>query len=211
MKRTLFIIAFAFVSIAILAQDMHVVPLPKPNKERGTSVMKALSDRQSCRTFADVKLRDQDLSDLLWAANGINRPETGKRTAPSGLNKQEIELFVIMKDGAYYYDYKSHLLLLVSTKDLRSEVAGRQEAYKEAPLFVLIVANMSLVGHNDERSRLYAGVDAGIVCQNINIFCSAVGLGTVPRATMESEVLRKELNLTPDHLLLMNNPIGYKK
>lgn len=211
MKRNLFIIAFAFVSIAIMAQDMHVVPLPKPNKERGTSVMKALSDRQSCRTFADVKLRDQDLSDLLWAANGINRPETGKRTAPSGLNKQEIELFVIMKDGAYYYDYKSHLLLLVSTKDLRSEVAGRQEAYKEAPLFVLIVANMSLVGHNDERSRLYAGVDAGIVCQNINIFCSAVGLGTVPRATMESEVLRKELNLTPDHLLLMNNPIGYKK
>ena len=211
MKRNLFIIAFAFVSIAILAQDMHVVPLPKPNKERGTSVMKALSNRQSCRTFADVKLRDQDLSDLLWAANGINRPETGKRTAPSGLNKQEIELFVIMKDGAYYYDYKSHLLLLVSTKDLRSEVAGRQEAYKEAPLFVLIVANMSLVGHNDERSRLYAGVDAGIVCQNINIFCSAVGLGTVPRATMESEVLRKELNLTPDHLLLMNNPIGYKK
>ena len=79
MKRNLFIIAFAFVSIAIMAQDMHVVPLPKPNKERGTSVMKALSDRQSCRTFADVKLRDQDLSDLLWAANGINRPETGKR------------------------------------------------------------------------------------------------------------------------------------
>ncbi len=211
MKRNLFIITFTFATIAMLAQDMQVIPLPKPNKERGTSVMKALSDRQSSRTFADVKLRDQDLSDLLWAANGINRPESGKRTAPSGLNKQEIELFVIMKDGAYYYDYKSHLLMLVSAKDLRSEVAGRQEAFKEAPLFVLIVANMALVGHNDERSRLYAGVDAGIVCQNINIFCSAVGLGTVPRATMESEKLRKELNLTPDHLLLMNNPVGYRK
>ena len=193
-------------------KELNVIKLNEPDKTRGSSVMKALNDRQTIREYSPESLRPQDLSDLLWAANGINRPD-GKRTAPSARNLQEVEMYVVFPEGAYWYDYKRHALVLVATGDYRRAVAGSQDFAATAPMSIVLAADMTKYGENmnSENSKLMAAVDVGIVCQNINIACAGLGLATVPRGTMDHAALRTALKLADTHLLLMNNPVGYPK
>jgi hypothetical protein len=107
------------------AQESNTIKLNEPNKKRGLPVMEALSVRASVRDWSDKELSLQDLSDLLWAANGINRPESGKRTAASAMNAQDIDIYVFMKDGAYLYDPKQHALIPRLGGDRRVEITAR--------------------------------------------------------------------------------------
>ena len=116
MRKVQLLLVCLVLSVAASAAD-KVVKLPKPNLNRAGTVMKALSERQSTREYASKALSLADLSDLLWAANGINRPESGKRTAPSALNKQDVDVYVILPEGSYVYDAKNHQLNLVSEGD----------------------------------------------------------------------------------------------
>ena len=125
MRKLSFIFASLLLVVTMYAQDLKAIKLSSPDKNRGSSVMKALSDRHSDREYAAKELSLQDLSDLLWAANGINRPD-GKRTAPSALNKQDIDIYVIMKEGAYLYDAKANNLQPIAKGDHRAAVAGSQ-------------------------------------------------------------------------------------
>jgi len=186
------------------------IKLNAPNKSRGTTVMKALSERHSVRDFSSKELSLQDLSDLLWAANGINRSD-GKRTAPSAMNKQDVDIYVIMKSGAYLYDAKNQALKPVVSKDLRGDVAGGQDFVKAAPVSLVLVSDISRFGSmaSKEMNTIMGAVDVGTVCQNINLFCAATGLITVPRASMEKEALKQSLKLTDNQILIMNNPVGY--
>ena len=210
MRKVSFILTVLLFITAMHAQDLKKIQLNNPDKNRGSSVMKALSDRRSDRAYADKALSLQDLSDLLWAANGINRPD-GKRTAPSALNKQDIDIYVIMKEGAYLYDAKSNSLQPVAKGDHRGAVAGGQDFVKTAPVSLVLVSDLSRFGKITDHVKLMAAVDAGCVSQNINIFCSAVGLATVPRASMDMNALKQILKLTENQLPLMNNPVGYFK
>lgn len=211
MKRISFIIAAFFMLSTINAQDMKQIKLPAPNKTTGTTIMKALNDRHSERGYAATKLLPQDLSNLLWAANGLNRPD-GKRTAPSCRNFREVNVYVITSEGAYLYDAKAHALSLLTEGDYRGAVAGGQDFVKSAPLCIVLAADLTPFGKNiDENAKLMASVDVGIVCQNINLACSGLGLATVPRATMDKTTLKKVLKLKDTELLLMNNPVGYPK
>ena len=194
----------------IEAKDLSVIKLNTPDKTRGSAIMKALNDRQSIREYKSDPLRLQDLSDLLWAANGINRPD-GKRTAPSCRDFRDVEIFVVLSMGAYHYDVTEHALNLVTAGDFRGAVAAGQAFAKEAPLCIVLVADMSKYGNMSENSKLMAAIDVGIVCQNINVACAGLGLATVPRGTMDQAALRTALKLTDQHLLLMNNPVGYPK
>jgi len=188
------------------------IKLNAPDKTRGTVFMKTIQERQSSREFSAKELSLQDLSDLLWTANGINRPESGKRTAPSALNKQEIDIYVLFPSGAYRYDAGTHTLKLVTTGDHRAAVAGQQDFVLQAPVSLVLVADLSRFDmENSEQLRLMAAVDAGIVSQNINLFCAATGLATVPRASMDKEQLKRVLQLKDTQLPLMNNPVGYTK
>lgn len=209
-----FFIALTTLCITIAgmnAQDLEDIKLNAPDKTRGTAVMKALSDRKSVREFDTKDLSLQDLSDLLWAANGINRPD-GKRTAPTAKNCQEIDVYVINKNGAYLYDPSANILTVVAKGDFRKSIASQQDYVLQAPVCIVLVANLEKLGDpSQENTRLMAAVDAGIVCQNINIFCSAVGLSTVPRAWMVKDELKKALNLSDTQFLMMNNPVGYPK
>lgn len=175
--------------------------------KRGLPVMAALEERHSTREYAEKKLKLQDLSDLLWAAVGINRPESGKRTAPSAMNRQEIEVFVCLPEGVYCYDAKKHVLQPVAKGDYRPAVAGGQDFVKRAPVCLVIVADVSLF----KGEILMPAVDAGIVSQNISLFCAATGLVTVPRASMDHEQLKKVLKLREGQRPLMNHPVGYGK
>lgn len=195
----------------LYSQELQDIQLKGPDKSRGKAVMKALADRNSVREYDTKEISLQDLSDLLWAANGVNRPD-GKRTAPSAMNRQEIDVYVIDKNGAYLYDASAHILKGIAKGDHRKAVAGGQDFVTTAPLSIVLVANLEKLGDaTKEQTRLIAAMDAGIVCQNINIFCAAVGLETVPRATMAHDELKKILKLSDTQLLTLNNPVGYPK
>lgn len=210
--RAIFVtlLTLALCGSAIAEDDLQVIPLSKPNLEKGSSLMKALSVRSSQREFAKEMLSREDLSDLLWAANGINRPDKEGRTAPSALNKQEIDIYVAMEEGTYYYNYKENILILKSSKDLRPAIAAQQAYVADAPVILLMVGNLTKVGKRTEKSETMVAIDAGIVCQNINIFCASRNLATVPRASMEVDTIKRELQLDENQLVLLNNPVGYK-
>jgi SagB-type dehydrogenase family enzyme len=127
------------------------------------------------------------------------------------MNRQDVDVYVIMKSGAYLYDANNNILKLVAEGDFREYVAGRQTSVKDAPVSLVLVSDLSRFGKSDDKTKLFAAVDVGTVCQNINVFCAATGLATVPRASMDEDKLKEVLKLTDNQLLLMNNPVGYKK
>ena len=191
------------------AQTLSPIQLKAPEKKAGLSVMETLANRHSTREFSNKKLTLQELSNLLWAANGINRPVKGMRTAPSAMNAQEVDVYVCMEEGAFLYDAKSNQLQPVIQEDLRGLVGGKQAFVINAPVVLLMVSDLSkLPGGNSEQTKLMAAIDAGIVSQNISIACSGLGLITVPRASMDKEALAQKLKLKSTQLLLMNNPVG---
>ena len=136
MKRTLCVMAFVAWAVSIIFMDagfgeeVKLVLLPAPQVEGGRPLMQVLKDRQSSRSFSQEKLSAQLLSNLLWAAFGINRQETGKRTAPSAVNWQEIDIYVTTADGLYLYDAKSHALKLILSEDIRA-LTGKQDFVKK--------------------------------------------------------------------------------
>ncbi len=212
MKKLTITIALFVLVLNISAQDGDNIRLNPPDLSGRMNVMEAFQNRQSASEFDTEKLNLQDLSDLLWAANGINRPDNGKRTAPSAINAQDIDIYVIMESGAYLYDASKLLLKLVTPKDLRKLAAGRQENMAKAPLICLLVSDISKFTRGSDSLKLaWAGMDAGIVSQNISIYCAGAGLSTRPRATMDSRGLRDALKLTENQYPLLNNPVSYKK
>ncbi len=209
MKRILTLGLGLAMTATVAAQD-KVIALTAPDMARPATLMQALSSRHSDRTFAPGALKPADLSDLLWAANGINRPAEGKRTAPSAMNRQEVDIYVATAEGAYRYDAAGQRLVLVTDRDLRPAVAAGQDFAATAPVCLILVADLSKLGDaSSERTRLMGAADVGIVSQNVSLFCAAAGLSTVPRATMDTAALREALGLSEAQLPVLNHPVGY--
>ena len=191
---------FAFAQEPQKNPEAKTITLKEPQLNKGLNLMQALKERKSVREFSDKEIDLQTLSNLLWAANGINRPD-GKKTAPSAMNRQEIEIYVCQKDGAYYYDAEQNILMQVSKGDCR---------LKQAPITLVLVSNNNLPpdipGVKD-----WGFIDAGIVSQNISLFASAMGLATVPQSSMPREDFTKILKLEKGFELVLNHPIGYPK
>lgn len=212
MKPISIILFVSLIVSTMNAQTLTEIPLNTPDRSRGTNVMKAFANRHSDREFSTKELSKQDLSDLLWAANGVNRPSDGKRTAPSALNKQDIDIYVFTAKGVYLYEATKHLLKPIASGDHRDAVAGGQDFVRTAPVCLVFVSDLSRFGRAaDERVKLMAAMDAGIVSQNVNLFCAGMGLSTVPRASMDTAALKRLLKLSETQLPLMNNPVGYPK
>ena len=210
MKRTLLLISLLILTSSMFAQSTKSLLLNPPDTTRGLPFMKAMSLRASASDWDSTDLDLQDLSDLLWAANGINRPETGKRTAPSAHNAQDIDLYVSMKSGIYLYDAKKHLLELVDDMDCRTLIAESQQAVASAPVICVLVSDISRFEVGEDAEKLFwAAADAGIVSQNISIFCASVGLATRPRASMDLQKLRQILKLKDSQHMLLNHPVSY--
>jgi nitroreductase len=212
MKKIIIHILLVVMTGSLCAQGTKTIILSPPDKERGLPFMEAMSLRASVTKFDATPLKLQDLSDLLWPANGINRPYEGKRTAPSAMNAQDIDIYVLMESAIYLYDAKQNLLKHVVDGDHRMLVAGRQVEVAEAPVICLLVSDISRFRAGEDSLKLvWAAMDAGIVSQNINIFCAATGLTTRPRATMDQEKLREILELKDSQYLMLNNPVSYRK
>lgn len=201
----------------VMAQTGEEIKLPSPDLDRSTAnVMKALAERRSVRECSDKELASQDLSDVLWAANGINRKD-GRRTAPSSLNVQDIDIYAFTAKGVYLYQPKTHSLKTIATGDHRRVMAGppsparSQDYVINFPLILLYVSDLSRIKSTGEQARLTAAMDAAFVSENVNLFCAGAGLCTVTRASMERSAIVKLLNLHANQLPLLNNAVGYPK
>lgn len=185
-----------------------VMSLPPPRADGGLPLMQALARRQSQRAFSPEPLDDATLSDLLWAAAGVNRPELGGRTAPSAMNAQEIVLYAAMPQGLYRYDPVGHALQRVAASDVRA-VTGYQDFVEVAALDLIYVADhgrMSLIGAG-QRSA-YAFAAAGAMSQNVYLACASMGLATVVRAWFDRDALTQAMHLGTDEQVLLAQTVG---
>ncbi len=209
MKKIITMCALATQALFIQAQDIQL-PAPDMNQESKT-LIETLRTRHSVREYSTKELTAQQISNLCWAACGQTRDDN-HITAPSAMNRQEIRLFVFTKEGVYEYITKQNLLQQKATGDHRSLVAGTpqrsQDFVLNAPISLVMVMDLDKFGQKNEHSLLMTSVDAGIVCQNINLYCEATGLATVPRASMDTKGIQELLGLNENQIPVMNNPVG---
>lgn len=179
------------------AYALEPIKLKEPNLARGKSLMESLSQRKSVRNFKKETLSHEDLSDLLWAANGVSRPD-GRRTAPSAMNKQDIQMYVVMEDGTYFYNHKTHTLEPVSSGDHRQKIRGSIPAI-----------NIVLVAEDGEAP--FAAINAGYVSQNIYLACTALDMATVAAAGLDEQAYIKACGLKTPQKAIIHHPVGYAK
>ena len=211
LKTTICAIGMAMVTLVSWAPaaDLADIALPPPRTEGGKPLMQALNDRQTSRAFSTKPLPNQMLADLLWAAYGVNRPDSGKRTAPSARNWQEVDVYAVLEQGAYLYDAKANALRAIADGDLR-KLTGPQAFVGAAPLNLVYVADTArMAGSAPEDQALYSGADVGFISQNVYLFCASEGLATVVRGMVDREALAKALNLPEEKKIILAQTVGY--
>lgn len=188
-----------------MAQDIQ---LPKPNTKGGMPLYEALSNRQTNREFSDKELTEQQLSDLLWCANGENRKD-GKRTAPSARNAQEIDIYVFNQKGVFLYIPEKNLLQMVIPEDMREGMSGHGgKMIMSAPVTLLYFANYDKMKGFDEAGReFYGATDAGFVSQNVYLYCAANKLNTVVMGAIDRNKIMEFMKVNGKPVLAQ--PIGY--
>jgi len=193
-----------------LAQKLEPVQLPAPQTDIGRPLMQVLKDRSSTRGFSGEKLPAQVLSDLLWAAFGVNRPDSGKRTAPSAMNWQEMDIYVATADGLYVYDANRNQLNPVLRDDVRAQT-GTQSFVKDAPLDLVYVADLAKTRGDSTERDMYVAADAGFIAENVYLFCASEKLATVVRGSIDKPALAKTLRLRADQRIILAQTVGYPK
>ncbi len=216
MKKTVLTISLMIVialcsALTAIAQDLKPISLPEPNMEGGKPLMQALKARSTSRDFSDKQISKQQLSDLLWAAFGVNRPETGKRTAPSAMNWQEIDLYVALAEGLFIYDAKGNTLLPVLAEDIRA-ATGIQAPAAAAPVNLVYVADFArMKGVSKDDKELYSAADTGFIAQNVYLYCASEGLATFVRGLIDKPALSATMKLRKDQKIILAQSIGFPK
>lgn len=196
--------------ILVPALAQQPLELPKPQTDGGRPLMQVLKDRKTTREFSGESLPPQVLSNLLWAAFGINRPD-GRRTAPSAHNWQEVDIYVATAGGTYLYEPKSHSLKPVLGEDIRKNT-GSQAFVADAPLNLVYVADYAKMGDASEADKVSSSAaDTGFIAQNVYLYCASEGLATVVRGTVDKAALLKLLKLRPEQHVTLAQTVGYPK
>jgi len=205
---TTIILIFGF-SLCVSAAE--VIKLPPPQLNSGKSLMQSLKERKSERSFAAKKLPVNVLANMLWAACGINRPDADKRTAPSAMNRQQIDVYVATSDGLFLYEAKGHSLKPITSQDIRA-LTGKQSFVAQAPVNLIYVADLKKMGNiGEEEKNFYAATDTGFISENVYLFCASEGLGTVVRGSIDKEVLAKAMKLGENQKIILAQSVGYPK
>ena len=206
-KKTLVLLASLLALGEAPAQDGK---LPAPRKAGGMPVMEAFAKRATSREFDPKPLSPQQLSDVLWAGLGINRPD-GKRTAPTSRNRQELEVYVLQAKGVSLYDAAAHRIVPVVAEDLRA-VQSTQEFARDAPVTLVYVADLSKMSDGTAAEKeATAAFDTGFVSQNVYLWCASEGLATGVRSWIDREVLAKRMKLRADQRITAAQSIGFPK
>ena len=222
MKRI--ICAFSILGLLVLmnpylssAQEEQVIKLPPPQMDGGVPLMQALKLRKSTRgDFGpDTKLSMQVLSNLLWAANGVNRPND-YRTAPSAVNWKNIDIYVTTEEGLFLYDAPKHILKVLGKEDIR-EVSGQQPFVKTAPLNLIYVADLAKAtfpggdGKPAPTAEIWSFAGVGFIAQNVYLFCASENLACIVRAMADAEAIAKTLKLRPDQKFILAQTVAHFK
>lgn len=187
------------------------IELPSPVIDGGLPLMKTLSLRSSTRDFSDQQLDNQQLSNLLWAAFGINREESDKRTAPSAMNWQEISIYVAIESGLYRYDAQNNILIHVLSEDVR-KMTGKQSFVKHAPVNLVYVADYGkITDPSAEAKAFYSAADTGFIAQNVYLYCASSGLGCVVRGYLDRDKMAKEMKLSKNQKVVLAQSVGFPK
>ena len=209
------LLVFCWCSIGF-AQE-KVIQLPEPVMTGSMPLMEALSKRRTIRQYKPDPLSLQQLSNLLWAAYGINDTTSQKRTVPSAYNWQEMRLYVVMKSGVFLYEAKAHQLKRVLEQDIR-EHTTIQRSLVDAPVQVLIVADLTRILEKKRKRDLDDGkcwtlcsIDVGFISQNIYLYCASAGLATVVRDWVPRDKLRTQISLNEYQKIMVAQTVGYPK
>jgi nitroreductase len=202
--------AMATVPAVAMAQEGKSITLPPPRNDGGQPLLKALKLRRSTRDYSNRKLPPQVLSDLLWAAFGINRP-SGDRTAPYWRHVMVIDVYAAMEDGVWLYEPRAHALLLHQPDDIRA-ATGLQDFVGTAALNLVYVAHGErMTDVSPEERRLYASVDTGFIGQNVYLFCASEGLASVFRAAVDYPKLARLMRLPEQQFVTFAQTVGYPR
>jgi len=201
------IFLFSF-SLCLAAEG---IKLPVPQMDGGKNLMNAFKERKSERSYSAKKIPLNVLSNMLWAACGINRPEAGKRTVPSAMNRQQIDVYVATADGLFLYEAKGHLLKPILNQDIRP-LTGKQSFVAQTPVTLIYVADYKKMGNiSNEEKAFYAATDTGFISENVYLFCASEGLGTVVRGSIDKEALAKTMKLGDHQKIVLAQSVGYPK
>lgn len=207
MRKSLLLVVLASAG-ALFAQDLKPIVLPQPQTDGGRPLMQVLKDRKTTRDFAPDKLSPPLLSNLLWAAFGINRPD-GRRTAPSAMNWQEIDIYVATAEGLFLYDPKANRLAPILAQDIRA-ATGVQPFVATAPVDLVYVADQSKVSSGPEADA-FISADAGFIAENVYLFCASENLATVVRGSVDRAALAKAMKLRPEQKIILAETVGHPK
>jgi len=191
---------------------INPIKLNSPKLDKGISIMQALKNRKSERELSDKKLSLQHLSELLWAANGVNR-EDGKRTAPSASNKHPVDVYVVLQEGVYLYEPVKHQLLLIVEGDFR-KLAGMQNYVHTAPVNLIYVADLDKLkdlptpAPTDEKLK-WTYIEAGHQAENVYLYCASEGLGVRTRTLINKEKLGNAIKLRSEQTVISAQTVGY--
>jgi len=192
-----------------VAGEVQPVRLPPPQTEGGKPLLQALKERHSTREFSAKTLPRQVLSNLLWAAAGVNRPASGQRTVPSARDWREIDVYVATAEGMYRYDARANALQPVVARDLRA-LTGVQDFVATAPVNLVYVADFNrMEGAAAEQKEFYAATDAGFIAQNVYLYCASENLATVVRGSVDRDALAKAMGLAPSQRIILAQTVGY--
>ena len=207
MRSLVIILIFTIFPVLCNAQSNDTTVLPHPDKIGGLPLMNALNERHSSRNFIKKDLTAQQLSNLLWATFGVNRPD-GRRTAPSARNYQEVDVYIATAHGVYLYNAFKNALIRISDKDLRA-TTGTQGYVKDAAVDLVYVLDKKRVpGDNDEGKLVGAAISAGAMVQNVYLYCASEGLGCVVRGSFDKEQLADALKLGGQQEIIITQSAG---
>jgi nitroreductase len=191
----------------------EVIKLNPPDLNAGISLMQALKKRKTTREITDKKLTLQQLSDLLWAADGVNRPD-GKRTAPAAVAIYSVDIYVVLPEAVYLYDVPKNELKLIAKGDHRKS-AGMQDFVYFAPLNLVYVLNLkgwqnSKRPISNEKRDLWTRIEVGLIAQNVNLYCASAGLGATVRGMLDQKKFAEVAKVKPENVLLAQT-VGFPK
>jgi SagB-type dehydrogenase family enzyme len=216
LNKALLCIAIILFSVSSsFAAELSPIKLLPPDMKGGKSLMQSLQERKTSRSFSTKKLPIEVISNLMWAACGINRPDSGKRTSPTALNWQEIDVYVAMEEGLYLYNAKAHVLEPVLGSDLRKNTTDllqpSRSSVANAPLQLIYVADYSKMSFvvSDEEKKLYSSADTGFIAQNVYLYCASEGLATVIRGMVDRDTLFKVMKLRDKQKIILVQSVGY--
>ena len=208
--KTFFLFLFCIISVFGISQSDKDIKLPKPIMKGGMPLMEALKNRQTLRDFSEKKLSTQQLSNLLWAAYGINRPESGKRTAPSAVNWQEIDIYVALEKGTYKYSAKDNKLIFLNANDVRKNI-GKQTFTKKAAVCLAYISDYKKMKTKDEKKDFYSATDTGFISQNVYLYCASENMATVVLGYINRDKIREVLGLEEHQKVVLTQCVCFEQ